>query len=383
MKIWPESLRLQMAAVAALSTAAATIIVLGGTTLYYAILEDIIYKNVSAATRQVIEADPPIEMVGAPAIREINNVIETHAIFEFEGAVWIALLAAGVAAGGLIGAVWGGRVAKPIEGVARAATSIIGGDLTARAPAGSRLRGEPANLVKNFNRLAEGLEEAERELAGSASAIAHELRTPVTILRARLQAVRDGVFTLSTQELDGLIAQADLMTALIDDMRVISLASARRLELQLARVDLAAEARSVMSTVGPPLVDAGLRVEMDLRSSFAFADRARVRQILNALLDNVRRYAADGGVVRVETHATAETARLIVADRGPGVPDGLNADLLFDRFWRGEPSRSRDTGGTGLGLAVVKAIAEAHGGSATARNRDGGGALFEISFPVA
>lgn len=383
MKLWPESLRWQMAATAALSTAAATIIVLGGTTLYYAILERIIYDNVSVATRQVIEADPPLDTVDAHAIREINQVIEAHGIFRFENAVWIALLASGVAAGGVIGAFWGGRVGKPIEGVARAAASIIGGDLTARAPAGSRLRGEPAKLVKNFNRLAEGLEEAERELTGSTSAIAHELRTPVTILRARLQAVRDGVFTLSTQELDGLIAQADLMTALIDDMRVISLASARRLELQLATVDLAAEARSVMSTVGPPLVDAGLRIETDLRSSFAFADRARVRQILNALLDNVRRYAAHGGVVRVETHATAETARLIVADRGPGVPDGRNADLLFDRFWRGEPSRSRDTGGTGLGLAVVKAIAEAHGGSAKARNRDGGGALFEISFPTA
>lgn len=382
MRLWPQSLRWRMAATAAVSTATATFIVLGGATIYYLILERILYDNVSPEARRVMELDSSTEIMQAPAVAEIEAVIATHTLFKLEGVVWIVLICAGFAAGALIGAFWGSRVARPIEGVARAAEAIIAGDLTARAPTDNQLRGEPANLVRNFNRLAEGLEEAERELAGSASAIAHELRTPVTILRARLQAVRDGVFEFSDHEIDGLIGQADLMAALIEDMRLLSLASVRKLDLQISEVDLAEEASSVISTVAPALAEAGLLVEIDLRSSLALADRTRVRQILNALLDNARRYAADGGLVRIETRATPEEARLIVADRGPGVPQGQKADLLFDRFWRGEPSRSRDTGGSGLGLAVVKALAEAQGGRAMAGNREGGGALFEVRFPA-
>jgi two-component system sensor histidine kinase AdeS len=382
MKRWPDSLRWRMAATAALSTAAASFIVLGGATAYYIILEIILYDSVSPETLRLLRADDAGELLQLPAVSEINAVWETHTVFRLEGVVWISLIAAGIAAGALIGSFWGGRIAKPIEGVARAAEAIIAGDFTARAPTDNRLRGEPARLVRNFNRLAEGLEEAERELAGSASAIAHELRTPVTILRARLQAVRDGIFEFSDHEIEGLIGQADLMAALIEDMRLLSLASVHKLDLQLVRVDIAEEVRSVISTLIPALTEAGMLIESELRPSFACADPTRVRQILNALLDNVRRYAADGGVVRIETRATADDALLLVADRGSGIPKGRDAKLLFDRFWRGEPSRSRDTGGTGLGLAVVKALAEAQGGSVSAYNREGGGAVFEIRLPA-
>ena len=372
-----------MAATAALSTAAATVVVLGGITVYYLILQEAIYANVSPETRRIYESLGELDAAPSEATKEVNDVLRSMPLYHLEGAVWFCLILAGVAVGALIGAYWGGRVARPIEGVARAAAAINDGDLAARAPSDVRLRGEPAQLVANFNLLAEGLEEAERELTGSASAIAHELRTPVTILRARLQAVRDGVFPLSPQELDGLIAQADLMTAVIEDMRILSLAGARQFELNLQRVNLAQEAVSVITTTSVALAAAGVQVETDLPETLAVADPARVRQVLNALLDNARRYAAHGGVVRIETKSNAGRASLLVLDRGPGLPDEGDAKSMFDRFWRGEPSRARETGGTGLGLAVVKAIAEAHGGEARAFNRSGGGAGFEVTFPSA
>lgn len=382
MKSWPSSLRWQMAATTALSTVAATVVVLSGLTLYYLSLERTILENVSPATRAAIQSQNNMQwVISETQGKEIERVIETSFLFHIESAVWIVLLLAGIAVGALIGAYWGGRVARPIEGVVRAANGIAHGDLSARAPITRRLRGETAALVENFNALAEGLAEAERELAGSASAIAHELRTPVTILRARLQAVLDGVFSLNERELAGLIAQADLMSAIIDDMQILSLAGARQLDLHCARIDLGREAETVIASLAPGWDSAGLQIESDLRTTPANADPVRVRQILNALLDNARRYASDGGCVRVETRLERGAPRLFVLDRGPGLPLEMG-DAIFDRFSRGEPSRSRETGGTGLGLAVVKAIAEAHGGSVRAANRSGGGAVFEVSFPA-
>jgi len=273
------------------------------------------------------------------------------------------------------------RLIRPLDAVGMAARRIARGDLSARATPEGAMFDETRQLVDDFNGMASQLRQSEAEMRAWNVAIAHELRTPLTILRGRLQGVVDGVFAPDAAAIRGLIAQVDSLTRIVEDLRVFTLAQSGRLELRLETVDLAEEAAKVVSVVTPELKDAGIDLVSDLGSVQVRADGARVRQALLAILENARRYAAPG-VLRVETRATLEKGILRVCDSGPGLPPGAES-LVFEPFWRADESRSRAGGGSGLGLAVVQAIAQAHGGTALARAASPNGAIFEIYLPRA
>ncbi len=272
------------------------------------------------------------------------------------------------------------RLVRPLEDVASAARRLSAGDLSARAPTRPGSAGEIGQLVDDFNLMASALEVSERELQISTASIAHELRTPLTILRGRLQGMLDGVFASGEKEVRGLVLQVDQLGRIVDDLQLLSLAATGELYLQKGRVDLAEEVESVITTVRPDFDAAGMCIELDLRPALVIADAARLRQAMLALLDNCRRHAASGGVVRIETARFGEEAILRVLDRGPGLSDEAHA-RVFERFWRADRFRKGGLGGSGLGLSVVQAIAEAQGGRVRALTRDAGGAMFEIVLP--
>lgn len=274
-----------------------------------------------------------------------------------------------------------GRLGKGLTNVAFAARSVADGDLTARAKPMARASREEAQLALDFNRMAMSLQQAERELAESTAAIAHELRTPLTILRGRLHGLADGVFTLGAHEIDGLIYQVEGLGRLVDDLQTLSLANSSRMVLDCTPTDLGTEVRRVLMAMRPDLEAAGLELVLDFRPAPLVADAMRVRQVIGAVLNNALRYAAGSGMLRIVTWRDEGSAKLEITDRGPGLPEG-GGEVAFDRFWRGEASRGRNTGGTGLGLAVVRAIVEAHGGSASLRNHDDGGAMFSMRLPA-
>ena len=269
------------------------------------------------------------------------------------------------------------RISAPVEAVERAARALAAGDLSARAaPCAGPVVGEAAQLLEHFNRMAAALEGYEREIREGSAAVAHELRTPLTILRGRLQGMRDGVFEHETADFDNLIRQTEALAHIVDDLRIVSLASAGAMSLHRAPMDLAREIATLMDGLRPDLEADGLRVELDLRSVRLSGDAGRLRQAALALIENARRHARDGGVICVSTYLERGQAVLSVADRGAGAP--LEAlDLIFTRFWR-----SAATGGTGIGLSVVAAVAIAHHGEARARPRPGGGLIVEVSLPV-
>lgn len=374
-----KSLRRQLVLATALATACATFSVIVGLWLYYRWQEAELMAHVSPDTRRVLDSlDLEMEVTMGHA-EEINRAVKGALVFQIEPYVFLALAGLGVAVGVVVGFYLARRITRPIESVSRAAAAIARGELTARAAAVPSASGEPATLIADFNRMAESLERADRELSETAAAIAHELRTPITVLRARLQAVVDRVLPLSDRELVALIAQIDMLAAIVENLKVLSLAGAGRLPLSRQPVDLADEAVSVVNAMEGALRAAGMEVRLQLQPTPASADAARVRQALTALLDNAIAYAASGGVVEIRTYLEGDQVRLDVLDRGPGLPEGAE-ESIFDRFWRAEPSRSRASGGTGLGLAVVRAIAEEHGGQVMAQNRPDGGARFSIAF---
>ncbi|MCG8442174.1 MAG: ATP-binding protein [Caulobacterales bacterium] len=319
------------------------------------------------------DADPLVDFV-----REYVEWEQAYAWRELLILGGVAALAALVAA--VIGVMVARRIARPIEEVAEGARAIAQGRLGAHATETRRASLEAHELVSAFNDMSHALLRADRELTASAAAVAHELRTPLTILRGRLQGLSDGVFEPTPDALKALIAQVETLSHVADDLNALSLMMAGRLTPKVARVDLAEEARAVLAALTPDLESEGFAVEAALRPSIATADPARIRQALNALIDNARRYAASGRFLRVEAGEDDQWAVLRVIDRGPGIAPA-DRERVFDRWWRAEPSRSREDGGSGLGLAVVRAIATVHGGEARAASHEDGGAAFTLKLP--
>ena len=266
------------------------------------------------------------------------------------------------------------RILVPLNAVTEGIRCVASGDLSARAISTDRSLGEATQLADDFNVLAEKLQRMTEEQAFWNAAIAHELRTPVTILRGRLQGLAEGVFPPDEGQFRSLLLQVEGLNRLIEDLRVVSLAESGHLDLSLQQVDLAAEIRAVVDFMSESLGKAGQHPVLDLQVQQANCDPTRIRQALLALLENARKHAAPGSI-RIQARMNDGTYRLSVSDEGPGIPETFAAHV-FTAF-----RRSPESHGSGLGLAVVAAIAKAHGGQATCGATSQGGTAFEISWP--
>ncbi|SCZ46057.1 ATP-binding protein [Afifella marina] len=290
------------------------------------------------------------------------------------------LLGIGISTVSLLGWILARRIVEPLKSVAGAARRVAEGDFSARASLRRGNFGEAGDLVDDFNQMAERLQRAEAELQYSNSAIAHELRTPLTILRGRLQGLLDGAFAPSAELYGRLIEHVDDLSAIVEELRTLALSNAGQLDLQSSRLDLAVEAEAALTSLEDQLGEAGIATSLDLRSAVTSGDRSRLRQAFVALLENCCRYAPHS-TVNVETGVAGQQVFFRCTDTGPGLSDEARL-RAFERFWRADESRGRSGGGSGLGLPIVKAIAQAHGGDAVILASDGPGLAVEIRLPV-
>lgn len=270
------------------------------------------------------------------------------------------------------------RILEPLESLALSARRITAGDLTARASAGDRALGETAALIDDFNTMAQRLQDMAADMALWNATIAHELRTPLTILKGRLQGIIDGVFEPDERSLQGLILQVDGLARLVEDLRTVTLADSGHLDLRIEPIRLAWEIEQMAELMEQDLRASGYHLKLDLADLTVEADPTRIRQALLALVTNARRYAVRG-TITICLAQDDGAIRLGVADDGPGLSPEM-ATRVLEPFIRGDPIRSRELGGNGLGLSVVRAIVEAHGGHLRYRSAPGGGALFEMIF---
>ncbi|WP_316979458.1 ATP-binding protein [Shumkonia mesophila] len=289
------------------------------------------------------------------------------------------LLGIGISTASLLGWILARRIVDPLKSVAGAARRVAKGDFSARASLRRGNFGEASDLVDDFNQMAERLQRAEAELKYSNSAVAHELRTPLTILRGRLQGLLDGVFTPSAELYGRLIDHVDDLSAIVEELRTLALSNAGQLDLQYSRLDLAVEAEAALTSLEDQLGKAGITTTRELSSAVTSADRSRLRQAFVAILENCCRYAALSAV-HVETGVAGQHVFFRCIDTGPGLPEESRA-RAFERFWRADDSRGRSGGGSGLGLPIVKAIAQAHGGDALILSSRTPGLAVEIRLP--
>lgn len=295
--------------------------------------------------------------------------------------IWIgATILTGMAFALVVGVHLARRILEPLNSVTEGIRRVAQGDLGARAIAGDPALVEAAGLADDFNALATQLQRTTEEMAFWNAAIAHELRTPVTILRGRLQGLAEGVFTPDEAQFRSLLKQVDGLTRLIEDLRAVSLAESGHLHMSIQLTDLDAEVASVVDFCRSAHQAADQRLVLDLKATSAMCDPVRIRQALLALLDNARRHAVPGEVL-VQTRQDNGWCVLRVDDEGPGIPPEA-ASQVFKAFrrMREDGERAGDVG-SGLGLAVVAAIARAHHGDARWSVSAKGGSRFELRWP--
>ncbi|WP_420594384.1 ATP-binding protein [Deinococcus sp.] len=283
----------------------------------------------------------------------------------------------------LVGALLARLITRPVDAVSKAAQRVASGDLAARArqwPGNLEL----VNLTHNFNRMASSLDTLERERREMIADIAHELRTPLAVVQARLDAFEDGVLIPTSSEIALVSMQIGLLTRLVGDLRTLSLADTGRLPLQLAPLDLAALTTRIGQSFASRAqgADIALHLHTPAAELPVEGDRDRLGQVLINVLENALRYTPSGGQITVTARRADTRALLSVRDSGPGFPPG-SEQQVFARFYRADQSRARDSGGSGLGLAIVAALVQAHGGQVRAAQAPSGGAEIEISLPLA
>ncbi|HZG84233.1 sensor histidine kinase [Paenibacillus sp.] len=241
---------------------------------------------------------------------------------------------------------------------------------------------ELASLARAINALKSELTRGEETRNQLVADVAHELRTPLAIIRGHLETMLKGAEELKPENLVPLLDETRRMSRLIQDMRDLNLAEAGRLQLDRAWVGIAPTLQEIVSIMEMEAEEkaATIRVEGEWDGE-VYCDRTRIKQVLVNLIGNAIRYAPEGGAVTVRYAEEDGTLRIDVADNGPGIPPE-HVPYIFKRFYRVEASRSRASGGTGLGLAIAKEFIEAHGGTIQVASRVGEGTEFTVRLPV-
>lgn len=277
------------------------------------------------------------------------------------------------------------RISNPLQSMSAATRRIAAGRYGERVPVGEP--DELGVLSDNFNSMAASLEEAERKRLELIGDVSHELRTPLSTLQGYMEGLMEDVVEPSDETWALLYGEAERMRRLVDDLRRLSQAEAKQLDLHPAAIRPGEVLRTAAERMAPLFDEKGVDLASTAPEDLpqVFADSDRVVQVLTNLLGNALRHTAKGGRVSVEIEVREDTAVFGVEDTGEGIaPEHL--PHVFERFYRAEKSRSRSEarGGSGLGLAISKALVEAMGGSVRAESPGAGkGARFSFSLPVA
>lgn len=303
-----------------------------------------------------------------PAEREVRDTLARTVLV---GSALAAVLALAVAA------VLSRRITKPLRRLTETAREMERGDREARAnlPAAP---GEVGELARAFDRMAEALAREDALRRTLVADVAHELRTPVTILQASCEEMIDGVAAPTPERLSSLHEEVLRLGRLVQDLETLSAAEAAGLQLTRVRVDLAELSAEVADRLAPRFAEAELTLDPRLEPVAVEGDRARLAQVVSNLLTNALKFTPAGGTVVLEAGPEGSLARLRVSDTGPGIA----ADELphvFERFWRGQ--RAAGIAGSGIGLAVVAELVRAHGGRVEVASPPGRGAVFTVLLP--
>jgi len=312
----------------------------------------------------------------------------THLDLDLRAALTSALhrfLLVGLAIGGgvlVVGLGLSRVMSRPVTNLTAATRAVAVGDLAVRVP--DHYPGEIGELASAFNQMAEDLARADELRRNMTADVAHELRTPLSVIRGKLEGVLDGVYAATPEHLEPILAETELLTRLVEDLRLLAMAEAGQLSLEKQALDVGGLLRDAQVNFGPQAADHSVTLALDLPSHLprVMADRRRVAQVLGNLLTNALHHTAQGGCVTLSAEPGEGAVKVTVADTGTGIPPE-DLPYVFERFWRGKKSRSRVGGGSGLGLAIARQLVEMHDGTIGVESAPGKGSRFWFTLPVA
>lgn len=300
--------------------------------------------------------------------RSLLTIVATSAVLGIAAGVWMSR-----------------RLTAPLGELAKGTETIGAGDLTYRvAPQGSE---EMVALAQSFNQMAGKLEAGERLRQNLLADVAHELRTPLTVLQGNLRAILDDVYALDKGEVAHLYDQTRHLHRLVSDLHELAQAEARQLPLNLQTTDLVWLVEDAVAIFQPIAEAEEVQLEVNLpkRTVMVQIDQARITQVLQNLLVNALRHTPAGGRITVRLLMSKEQdnqVAIAIQDTGDGI-EAEHLPYLFNRFYRTDGARDRDAGGAGLGLAIVRALVEAHGGTVAAHSPGRSqGSTFTLTLPL-
>jgi signal transduction histidine kinase len=273
------------------------------------------------------------------------------------------------------------RILSPVRALTKAAKRFGKGDFSHRV--NYEGKGEMAELAQSFNSMAEDLQKNEQLRRNMVADVAHELRTPISNLRGYLEAISDGLVQPDEKAITSLHEEADSLARLVADLQELTLADSGKLKITLQPEDISKLVQEIVTAIQGKAANKGINVSSELPEVLPLVDidAQRIKQVLNNLLDNAIAHTGAGGSVKVTSHQQEDSIFISVTDTGEGIPPEHLA-LIFERFYRVDKSRTRATGGTGLGLTIAKRLVEAHGGTIGVTSQPGKGSVFTFSLPV-
>jgi signal transduction histidine kinase len=302
----------------------------------------------------------------------------------FLQSVWWQFLLAGAIAAviALVMTRWLARgMTQPLRDMADAARRMETGDYSTRVY--TTTRDEVGQLAAAFNRMSRELENLESSRRDLVANVSHELKTPITAIRAHLENLLDGVEEPDAETLQVMLAQSERLGRLVEQLLDLSKLESGDVPLRREQVALAPLVSRVMSEIEVASAGRDVHVASDLPGDLPQieADAERMHQVIFNLVDNAVRFTPEGGAVRIAAQRVNGSIEVRVADTGVGIPSEA-LPRLFERFYRVDPARARDGGGTGIGLAIARSVVEAHGGTIRAESRLGKGSTFTFDVPI-
>lgn len=272
------------------------------------------------------------------------------------------------------------RISTPVLNAARRAQQISMGKYTVEGQAASDIT-ELQTLIESVDRLGRGLEEQEELRKRLMSDIAHELRNPVAVIKSHLEAIEDGVWEPTPERIRLTVSEVDRLSQLICEVEKLTSIEGAAHSLSVEETDASSVVEKAALVFDPLYKNKGVELKLDIEPGVMMQlDGAKMRQVVENLLSNALRYTDAGGSVAVTLAGGEKEMTVSVADTGIGIA-AKDLPYIFERFYRTDVSRARTSGGIGIGLAIVKAIVEAHGGTIEVESEPGKGTRFTVKIP--
>lgn len=273
------------------------------------------------------------------------------------------------------------RYARPFVDIMSATDAISRGDLSVRlSEHGPRPIRE---MARRFNHMTSELARADQQRRNLTTDIAHELRNPLHIIQGNLEGMLDGIYEPTPDNLSSMLDETRLLARLVADLQTLSLAESGQLPLHPTRFPLADLLEDVTASFSPRAAEQGVTLASECPPELTIlADYDRLDQVLSNLVANALRHTPSAGSIRLQAVSSEGIIQVTVTDTGSGI-DPADLPFIFDRFWKGDRSRTRVGSGSGLGLAIARQLVRAHGADITAASQPGQGTSFMLEFPSA